>query len=243
MKASSHAAHRDGVLPPGAGQPRTGAAVAGAARFFSLATLPLLLIVLIASLAACAAVLDPGPAPARLRLAPAMPGKIPGRPLNKQLVVALPLAERDIDTDAIALVFNGREVRYLAGLRWTSPPPHILQRAIIDALTGAGGLRGVADETAGMAADAKLLCDLRQFSLHYPDTGEAPVAVLALSLRLLNLSDGAVMAMRSTEIRVPCAASDAAALAGACENALSRCLAEITPWIAQVMAAGKDSRP
>ncbi|MDR2489084.1 MAG: ABC-type transport auxiliary lipoprotein family protein [Desulfovibrio sp.] len=196
-----------------------------------------LLLVLAANLFACAAVLNPGQAPARLQLAPAMPDKILSKPLNKQLVVALPTAERDIDTDNIALVFNKREVRYLAGLRWTSPAPNILQRALIDALAATNSLRGVTDESAGIAADAVLFCDLRQFSLHYADPEESPAAVIIVYFRLIDPSDGTLMAMRKVEVSVPAGGRDNADLISACETALSRCLAEISPWIALTMAA------
>ena len=64
----------------------------------------LVLCVLALGLSACASMLDPGPAPARLQLQPAMPGPMAGKPSGKQLVVAMPLAGRDIDTDSIALV-------------------------------------------------------------------------------------------------------------------------------------------
>ena len=196
---------------------------------------PLVICVLAMGLSACALMLDPGPAPARLQLQPAMPGPMAGKPSGKQLVVAMPLAGRDIDTDSIALVFNGREVRYLAGARWTSPAPNILQRALIDGLTATNSLRGVTDESAGIVADAKLLCDLRQFSLHYGDPKGTPTAVLEASFRLLNLSSGSIMATRNVRIEVPASGRDNAALVTACETALSRCLAEISPWVVQNM--------
>ena len=197
----------------------------------------LVLCVLALGLSACALMLDPGPAPARLQLQPAMPGPMAGKPSGKQLVVAMPLAGRDIDTDSIALVFNGREVRYLAGARWTSPAPNIFQRALIDGLTATNSLRGVTDESAGIMADAKLLCDLRQFSLRYADPKGVPTAVLEASFRLLNLSSGSIMATRNVRIEVPASGRDDAALVAACETALGRCLAEISPWVVQNMGS------
>ena len=197
------------------------------------------LCVLALGLSACASMLDPGPAPARLQLQPAMPSPMAGKPSGKQLVVAMPLAGRDIDTDSIALVFNGREVRYLAGARWTSPAPNIFQRALIDGLTATNSLRGVTDESAGIMADAKLLCDLRQFSLRYADPKGVPTAVLEASFRLLNLSSGSIMATRNVRIEVPASGRDDAALVAACETALSRCLADISPWVVQNMGNGR----
>ena len=203
---------------------------------------PLFLAVLLAfavGFSGCASMLDPGPAPARLQLTPTMPSAMMGKPLNKQLVVAMPLAGRDIDTDNIALIFNSREVRYLAGARWTSPAPHILQRALIDALSATNSLRGVTDETAGITADAKLLCDMRQFSLQYADAKGVPTAVLAANFRLLNLSNGSIIGTHSVNISVPANGRENVALVTACETALSRCLAEISPWVIQTLGRSR----
>ncbi len=199
----------------------------------------LALLIVIVSLSACATLLDPGPAPARLQLEPTMPGPVSAKPSNKQIVVAMPVAGRDIDTDNIALVFNGREVRYLSDARWTSPVPHILQRALIDALASTNALRGVTDETAGITADAKLLCDIRQFSLHYADPKGTPTAVMTAHFRLLNLSNGTIMGTRNVDIEVPASGRSNPALVTACETALSRCLAEITPWVVQTIGSGR----
>ena len=194
---------------------------------------------MLTGLSACATLLDPGPAPARLQLMPSMPGQMAVKPSNKQLIVAMPMAGRDIDTDNIALVFNNREVRYLSGVRWTSPVPHIVQRALIDALASTNALRGVTDETAGITADAKLLCDIRQFSLRYADPKSVPTAVITASFRLLNLSNGAIMGTRDVNIESPASGRDNAALVTASETALSRCLAEIAPWVVQTMGSGR----
>ena len=207
--------------------------------FLKRLLLPIAFLVLTVGLSACASLLDPGPAPARLQLTPAMPGQMGGKPLNKQIVVAMPLAGADIDTDSIALVFNNREVRYLAGARWTSTVPNLLQRALIDALSATNSLRGVTDESAGITADAKLLCDLRQFSLHYADPKGTPTAVVTANFRLLNLSTGSIMGMRSVNVTVPASGRDNAALVAACETALSRCLAEVAPWVVHTMGSGR----
>lgn len=209
--------------------------------FFLKRLLPrLALFILMAGLSACVSLLpDPGPAPARLQLTPVMPDRVTGETVNKQLAVALPLAGNDISTDGIALVFNDREVRYLAGARWIGPAPQIFQLALIDSLSVASGLRGVAGESAGIVADARLLCDLRQFSLHYADPKGTPTAVLTANFRLLNLHNGSIMDTRSVSVTVPSAGRDTAALAAACETALSRCLAEVTPWVARTVAGAR----
>ena len=198
--------------------------------------IPLIAFLLLAlGLSSCASLLDPGPPPSRLRLSPAMPARMAGSPLNKQVIVGMPLAGRDIDTDSIALVFNGREVRYLSGVRWTSPVPHIVQRSLIDALTATNGLRGVSDESAGMFADAKLLSDIRQFALRYDDPKGTPTAVVTINFSLLSLSDGAILDTLNVNVTATALGRDNMALVTACETALSSCLSEVAPWVVWTM--------
>jgi len=155
--------------------------------------------------------------------------------LERQIVVAMPVAGRAIDADTIALVFHGREVRILADARWTGAVPYIVQRSLIAALESTNALSGVMDESAGIASDARLLSEIRQFSLHYADERTPPTAVFAATFRLLNLSNGRIMGMRDVDIRVPADGRDNAALARAMEIALGRGLAELAPWTIEEM--------
>ena len=109
-------------------------------RFLFLALLLCLSVVC----TACAALMDPGPPPSRLQLHPTLPKAQAGPPVNKQLVVALPTAGRELESDAIALVFSGREVRYLSGARWTGTVPRLLQRFFVEAFESSQALAGVA---------------------------------------------------------------------------------------------------
>jgi len=183
----------------------------------------------------CASVLSPGPAPVRLQLSPPMPERMAMRPMNRQVVVAMPVASRALDADTIALVFHGREVRVLADARWTGTVPYIVQRSLIAALEAVGAFSGVADENAGIASDVRLLSDIRQFSLHYAAEGATPTAVFAGTFRLLNFANGRIISMRDVDIRVSAEGRDNAALAQAVESALGLGLAEVTPWVVEEM--------
>lgn len=187
------------------------------------------------ALSACAGILDPGPPPTRLQLNPPMPAAYGGTPLPKQLVVAMPLAGRELDNDRIALVFHGREIRSLADARWTGSVPFLLQRHLIAAIQATGALEGVGDESAGIAANARLLADIREFSLHYTSEQAVPTAVLKVDLRLLDLYTGKVAAMRTFEAKSPASGKDSLALAGACERALGQGLAEAARWTVDAM--------
>ena len=204
--------------------------------FPSLSALrPAVILFAVLCLSGCGALFAPGPPPSRLQLSPPMPAKAAETPLNRQMIVATPVAGRDIDSDSIALVFNGREVRILADARWAGTVPQMIQRNVIAAFEAADVLRGVGDESAGMAADARLLSDIRQFSLHYADEGGIPTAVFEGTFRLLGLSSGKIIGTHTVNVRVPAGGKDKAALVRAMETALGRGLGEIVPWAAERM--------
>jgi cholesterol transport system auxiliary component len=180
-------------------------------------------------LPACGGLLNPGPPPARVQLNPAMPDKVSST-VKKQLIIAVPQTEGDMDADGIALLFHGRELRHLSGVRWISPVPGMIQHAIIDALQASGGLSGVADDMAGISANARLLCDLRRFCLRYDTENAPPTAWFYATLRLVDQSNGRLMGAISLDIAVPAASTDTPALLQAMESALQQALADITAW-------------
>ncbi len=195
----------------------------------------LLLLVAALSLPACLPKLDPGPPPARLRLNPALPGKLREKPLNKQIIVSLPQADGDIDTDRIALIYPSREVRYLSGARWAGTMSALFQRDLMAALQSTNALRGVVDDTAGIAADVRLLSDIRLFALEQ-DAADGPLtAVFAGTFRLIDIMDGKVLATRLVEFKVPAAGKETALLTKAMESVLEKTLAEVSVWVVETL--------
>ncbi|MDR1360519.1 MAG: ABC-type transport auxiliary lipoprotein family protein [Deltaproteobacteria bacterium] len=185
-------------------------------------------------LSACGGILNPGPPPARIQMHPALPAKAPFV-IKKQLLVAMPQTEGDMDSDGIDLLFQGRELRHLADARWISPVPRMIQHAIIDAIQASGGLSGVADDLAGISANARLLCDLRRFCLRYGAENTPPEAWFQATLRLVDQSNGRLLGATSLDISVPAASNGAADLIRAMESALQQALAGVTAWTLEQM--------
>ena len=202
-------------------------------RVFSLsgALLSFLCLFALTSASGC---ISPGPAPRLLQLNPALPSpaSLPKAAKRGQVVVAMPVTENVFDTDAIALLFHDREIRYLAGSRWTTTVPRLVQRGVIDGLEASGSFPGVSDESAGINATVKVLSEVRAFQLRYENEISPPTAEFTLSVRLLHLGTGNIIASRTFQIAAPASGTDALALASACETALTKGLAEIVPWVA-----------
>jgi cholesterol transport system auxiliary component len=197
-------------------------------------------LMLLFCLAGCAA-LSPGSAPRIFQLRPTLPPALVSTPgaKNGQIIVALPTAARLLDSDHVALLFHGREIRRLADARWDSSVPRMTQRGLIDSLEASGAFRGVADESAGIIANLKLLSEVRAFWLRYENETAPPTAEVCLSAQLLNLADGKIVASQTFQTAAPANGPDAPALAAACETALSRVLADIAFWTSTHARGGK----
>lgn len=194
---------------------------------------PLLLLLLFCVFcASCASIISPGPPPSRLQLHPALPGPLDAAPVRKQVIVATPSAGRELETDAIALIFNGREVRHLAGARWTEAVPRLLQRFFVESLESSRAVTGVSDDVTGIVANARLLSDIKTFGLEYASENSPPRARFAAVFRLLDLYSGKILAVKVIEHSVPASGSDPVCLAAACEKALQQALAELAAWTA-----------
>lgn len=187
---------------------------------------------------ACA-LMSPGPPPSRLQLHPALPAPLAAAPAQKQVVVAMPSAGRELESDAIALVFNGREVRHLAGARWTGTVPSILQRFFVEALESSRAAAGVSDDVTGMVANARLISDIKAFGLEYANEKGPPRARFSATFRLLDLYSGKMLAVHSIDNSLPASGNDAAALAGACEKVLEKSLAELAAWTGDELRRAK----
>lgn len=198
-----------------------------------------LLTALLLCCTACASLISPGPPPSRLQLHPALPGPLAAGPAQKQVIVAMPSAGRELETDAIALIFNGREVRHLAGARWTGSVPRILQRFFVEALESSRAAAGVSDDVTGLVANARLLSDIKVFGLEYADEKNPPRARFNATFRLLDLYSGKMLAVYSIDNSLPASGNDAVALAGACEKVLEKSLAELAAWTGQELRRAK----
>lgn len=197
---------------------------------------------LLAVLPGCARVLDPGPAPTQLLLAPAMPAPGPGGALHLQLAVSLPETGRMLDTERIALVLGGavgREVRYYTGARWTSPAPRLVQRLLVEAFERNGRLDGAAEEAAGIYPDYRLMVDLRRFNIRMDDGAAAPLVEVELALRLVDLKTGRIVAFTAVGHDCPAAGHGLRQVAEAFETAMTDVLARTVAWGLDSMAAAR----
>ena len=109
-----------------------------------------------------------------------------------QLAVNEPSADGVASSERINAVFNGYELRYLAGVRWAAPVSKMLQGLFVDTLQGTHAFGGVGYGGNGMRADIRLNTDVRRFGLRYQEKG-TPVVEAALRFRLIEAQTGRIL--------------------------------------------------
>src|SRR5690606_2662660 len=84
-----------------------------------------------------------------------------------QLSLSPPVGARSIDSFRIAVRPTPDELQVYRGAAWAKTPTDMLQDALLRALEDSGKLPSIARQGAGIAADYKLVIDLRRFEADY----------------------------------------------------------------------------
>lgn len=175
--------------------------------------------------------LNPGPAPDRIQLHIKNQDVYNKGSMPFQLMVSRPEMGFDLDTDNIALVFDGNFVRYLREANWASPAPQLVQRMIIDNLEASKSLAGIVDESVGIHPRYRLTVHVREFQFNYRNSGSAPAAEVMFNLRLIDTDESVIIA--TTSIKQSTQASDGSlrSMIQAMESAMSAALDETNAFV------------
>jgi len=107
------------------------------------------------ALSGCVNLLPNPEVPQALISLPADRAKAPGTPLAADVSVLPPDSSRAFSGVDIA-VSNAQELVYLADVRWSDAAPRLLQNAVVNALSKAGGAGRVTTAQQGVRADYEL---------------------------------------------------------------------------------------
>lgn len=185
-------------------------------------------------------ILNPGPAPDRIQLHVKNPENYNEANLPFQLMVSRPEMGFDLDTDNIALVFDGNFVRYLREANWASPAPQLVQRMIIDNLEGSKSLAGVVDESVGIYPRYRLVVNVRAFQFNYRDAKSAPQAEIMFNLRLVDTTESAIIATTSIKHSTQAGNGSLVSMIQAMETAMSAVLDETNAFVINALESAND---
>ncbi len=187
-------------------------------------------------LSGCGSLVDlpgkgPGAALYNLRNAVPVSSAKGGRVLNVQVTIAEPVADRDLDTDRIALMPTDRRIDYYADAKWSDRAPSVVQSLLLATLQNTGRLPALG-RPGGMTADVALMGELDRFEAHGTSRPEVSIA---LNLRLITQPGGRLIRAQRFSQNAQAAGSDVESVVAAFESAMSTILAQASVFVLQAL--------
>jgi cholesterol transport system auxiliary component len=163
-------------------------------------------------------------------LKPSLKFVTPIPPVTWQLVVAEPVAERDIDTTRIALTRTPNLIEYFADGNWADTAPDLVQAKLIEAFEATNAIPAVGRDAAGLKPDYILQSDLRDFQVEYGADG-VPTAHVRLIAKLVRMPDRRIVHSVEATESVAAGGKELPAIVTAFEQALSQVLQKVVTGI------------
>ena len=173
---------------------------------------------------------------AKVAADPAWPG------VTWQLSTTRPTAARMLDSSRIAVRPVPGELQVYKGAMWARTPTEMLEDGVLRTLEDSGKIPAVARQGSGIAADYRLVMDIRHFEADYDDAA-APSAVIEVSAKLLHAHDQAVVGSRTFRQAQPASGTDVNAVADAFAQALTATSRDIAGWVLVTGQAHETRHP
>lgn len=148
-----------------------------------------------------------------------------------QLAVSQPTGARAIDSYRIAVRPTRGELQVYRGASWARTPGDMLQDALLRALEDSGKIDAIARQGSGLAADYRLVIDLRRFEAEYAGDVATPSVVIEFNAKLLHPVDQGIVASRTFLRTEPAAGVEVPVVVEAFSRGLETVTGELAEWI------------
>lgn len=118
-----------------------------------------------------------------------------------QLVVETPTATGGLNTTRIVLQRSAFSVDYYADAAWTENAPQMVQNLLVESFESTRGIVGVGREAIGLRPDFYLRTDLREFGATYDQDEGAPLVVVRINAKLVEMPERRIVAATTVERR------------------------------------------
>ena len=159
-----------------------------------------------------------------------------------QLGTTRPSAARVLDSSRIAVSPVPGQLQVYKGAAWARTPPEMLEDGVLRTLEDSGKIPAVARTGSGIAAEYRLVMDIRHFEAEYSGAA-APSAMIEVSAKLLHAQDQAVVASRSFRNAKPASGTDIDLVADAFAQALRATSRDIAGWVLTSGQAHEAAHP
>lgn len=159
-----------------------------------------------------------------------------------QLSTARPGAAQMLDSSRIVVSPVPGELQVYKGALWARTPTEMLEDGVLGTLEESGKIQAAARQGSGIAADYRLVMDIRHFQAEYAGAA-VPSVVIEVSAKLLHAQDQAVVGSRSFRHAQPAGGTDVALVADAFSQALGATSRDIAGWVLVTGQAHEASHP
>lgn len=159
-----------------------------------------------------------------------------------QLAISPASAARVSDSLRIAVRPTPGELQVYKGASWAKPPTDMVEDAVLRALEDSGRIPAVARQGSGIAAQYKLVMDLRRFEADYAGAA-VPSAVIEVNAKLVHAMDQQIVASRTFLARQPAATTEVPDVTAAFDPALSDIARQLAGWILETGEAHERAHP
>ena len=159
-----------------------------------------------------------------------------------QLGTTRPSAARVLDSSRIAVSPVPGQLQVYKSAAWARTPPEMLEDGVLRTLEDSGKIPAVARTGSGIAAEYRLVMDIRHFEAEYSGAA-APSAMIEVSAKLLHAQDQAVVASRSFRHAQPATGTDVGLVADAFAQALRATSRDIAGWVLTSGQAHETAHP
>lgn len=160
----------------------------------------------------------------RITLDPSLPQ------VTWQLALGATSSSRTVDSYRIAVRPSPDELQVYRNAGWARTPGDMLQSTLLRGLEDSGKIAAVARQGAGIAADYRLLLDVRRFEADY--AGQAvPAATIEFNAKLIHGADQAIVASRTFLQVQPAAGTELPQVVDAFSRALEMVGGELAGWV------------
>jgi ABC-type uncharacterized transport system auxiliary subunit len=195
----------------------------------------LLVILLLAFLSACSLVSRPAATTLIAIRTPVPELPLFEKALPVQLLVTTPDANDGLKSDRIALLFEEREIKFLADAKWEAPVPVLIQRQIIRYLDATGAFSAVGSENLGLQSRYRLQSDLQRLHLCYAKGEDLPTAEIRLRLSVLDIAQGKILENKTLYFKENAQGNGQDQLIDALDNVIYRAMLDTARWTASLI--------
>ena len=178
-----------------------------------------------------------GPPPRLFRLTPKSTFSEALPDVAWQLVVEVPSAPASLNTTRVAILRGATELDFYASANWIDRAPMMVQSLIVESFENSGHIVAVGRESLGLRSDFVLKTELREFQAEFKQ-GESPVVNAELNVRLVQMSQRAIIGYQRIGRVVPAASDRLEDIVVAFDEALGKVFKRLGEW---VLIAGEEA--